>query len=275
MPAKKKAVVKKEYDDTDSLDLNDSPVSEPKEKPKAKAKKDDDLQLIMSSHSYNTQLNNLVISLQKELIQVHKSHEQFNELFNKLESFSAESIVKIDNDIKIKEEEIYDRFNKTMKEFNEKEYQLQINYNKKVYDMDHQYQIKLDQAEQEFNHAELEKAITIVNKNKKTILDNEIYDKMTKEMNELKKLNQTIEKDLRNTLEEKYKRELESHIKTKDLESQVQCADMKATIEQQKKEIATLVDTIKTLKSEITEQRNLTKSVAESTQKSVTQNFAK
>jgi cell division protein FtsB len=50
---------------------------------------------------------------------------------------------------------------------------------------------------------------------------------------------------------------------------------MKATIQQQDKEIKTLLATITTLKDEIKEQRELTRSVAESARTPITQSFTK
>jgi hypothetical protein len=176
MPGKKKAVITKKNDVFSDSDSDENYKMKDESK-----KKKDDLQLIISSHKYNTQLNNLVSLLQKELTQVHKSHESFNESFNKLELFSSESIIKIDNDIKIKEEEIYDRYNKVAKEYNEKEYQLQTNYNKKVYDLEYQYKMKKDDVEQEFKNHELEKATTVIKQHKKMVLENEVYGKMTKD----------------------------------------------------------------------------------------------
>lgn len=273
MPVKRKAAVKKHVEDTDSLDS--SSESKPKATAKLREPAESNLQAMPTSHQHNAQLSKLVMALQKELNQVHKSHELFNESFQKLESFSSESIADIDNNIKIKEEEIHDRYNKTLREFNEKEYQLDTNYKKKVYDLDHQYKMKADKMEHDFKQNEMEKALAIMKGCGKTVLDNEVHQKMTKEIHDLKDANESIEKNLRASLGAKHKSDLEAQIKTKDLEHKVLCADMKATIEQQKKEIATLSNTIETLKSEIKEQRNLTKSVAESTQKSVTQNFTK
>ena len=71
------------------------------------------------------------------------------------------------------------------------------------------------------------------------------------------------------------RKEVEARIKMKELEFEAKNATMKATIEQQVKEIQHLKETITTLKEEISQQRSLTKSVAEASQGHVTQNFGK
>lgn len=230
--------------------------------PKRNSKKEPD--------NYNTELKLLITKLNKDTENVSKLQETFMDTFNELKNFSANSIGQIDNEIEKKQEECYNMIQQLNREYDEKEYELSKNYERKEYELTTSYKYKKSQLEKEFSNDELEKAESICTNNKKVVIDQEEYNNLNKEISSLKEIHETLDK----TLKEKYEKQLNKDLKTKDLENELKCAEMKANIEQQRKEIITLNETISTLKTEITEQRNLTKSVAESTQKAVTQNFS-
>ncbi len=74
----------------------------------------------------------------------------------------------------------------------------------------------------------------------------------------------------------KYELELKHQMSTLELNHKANIAEMKARIEQQTKEISMLNKTIDTLKNEITEQRTLTKEIAQAGSKAqIQQKFGK
>lgn len=99
---------------------------------------------------YCTQLNNLVVSLQKQLELTSKIHTGFIESFNKLQSFSSDTIKKID-------------------------------YDKKEYDLQRTQQMKIDQLNDEYKKHELSTVEGVIKKYNKTAIDTDKYQKLVKD----------------------------------------------------------------------------------------------
>ena len=102
---------------------------------------------------------------------------------------------------------------------------------------------------------------------------------LTKTSTELNDLKKSFDKEcdkIRGEEKGKYNTHLENEKKMLKMASDVINADIKAQTEQQIKEIAVLKEQIANLKHELTEQRTLTKDVAQASSKSqISQNFSK
>ena len=106
-----------------------------------------------------------------------------------------------------------------------------------------------------------------------------LLDNVSKVSNELEQLQKTIDTKCASIqLEEKnkYEQKLKYQTSTQELNHKAETADMKAQIDQQKREVDMLYKTIENLKHEISEQRTLTKEVAQASSKSqISQKFGK
>lgn len=228
-----------------------------------------------SNHELNVELLEQVENLSKKLEAASKIHQEFVCTFAELKEFSESSIKDIDVKIKKKDEECYTKYNKMSKDYSQKVYNLRSDYEKKKYELETNYDHKKDSMEREFLCDEYNKAVDVLDKKNEIAVKENDYDDLKDELEDLKKNQEKKEGDLRKEVETSSRKEVEARLKIKELEFKAQTAEMKARIEQQIKEIANLSETIGTLKVEISEQRILTRNVAEATQGAVTQNFTK
>jgi hypothetical protein len=108
---------------------------------------------------------------------------------------------------------------------------------------------------------------------------NSLHQNMSKTMTELETLRKSYDKEVdkvRADEKSKYVSLLENEKKILQLNANVTNAELKAQTDQQIKEIQVLKTQIETLKHELSEQRNLTKEVAQASAKAqITQSFAK
>jgi hypothetical protein len=93
-------------------------------------------------------------------------------------------------------------------------------------------------------------------------------EKVVSELNDLKKTFTSQCDAIRSDEKAKYQNQLKIELTTNDLNNKIINADYKAQVEQQKKEITVLNQTIQSLKDDIREQRELTKEVAQASSKS-------
>lgn len=228
-----------------------------------------------SNYELNVELMERVDALTKKLENASKAHSDFVDVFNQLKDFSNESIKEIDIKIKKKDEECYNKYSQLSKDFSFKVTNLQSSFEKKKYDLDRQFQQTRDEMEREFQQNEYEKAVEVLEEKGEIAVVEKDYSALKKECEDLKKTMEKKEKEVLAINDAKWKKEMDIILRTKDLEFQATSADMKAKIEQLNKEVSVLHSTIETLKDEIQEQRNLTRSVAEAAQGAVTQNFGK
>lgn len=226
---------------------------------------------LFNTTQMNMKLFKLVETLSKNIDSLQTTQETFNTNFVNLQGFSQEQLNEMDYQLKLHTEECETKYNEMLKQHNDKMKTLENEYNEKQYQMDQEHLRKMDEVERKLKDREYDLAIGIVESHNKTIVDNDEYDDMDEQ---IKTADERFEK-LKTELEAGHKKELHSALNTMKLQHQVDTSNMKATIEQQNKEISRLEDTINTLKQEIQAQRKLTESVAQAGQKSVTQNFGK
>lgn len=104
-------------------------------------------------------------------------------------------------------------------------------------------------------------------------------DSMQKALNDYNELKKTFDKQcaqIREDEKAKYRSQLDNDNKMMDLTNKASNAQLTAQVDQQLKEIKVLNSTIENLKSELKEQRELTKQVAQASAKSqISQNFGK
>lgn len=214
-----------------------------------------------------------VDNLCKKLESTTKVHTEFMSSFDELKTFSEESIKSIDSKIKERTEAYQQLQDKLAKEHDMKNYNLEKEYKERSYELEKEFQLRRDKMEREFDNNEYDKAVKVVKGKGEVNIKKEDYDKLKSELDQLKKdMEKTISEN-KKEIEAQSKREVEGRLKVRDLEFKSATADMKATIDQQVKEIASLISTIETLKSEIAEQRQLTRSVAEAAKTPITQSF--
>lgn len=220
----------------------------------------------------NMKLFKLVQDLTKESSSLDKTMKQFIDSYEKLSALREEEIDEIDTAVKTKQEEAQETLDQMNKDLEDKKYLIEKDLEKSRYEAKQTLMLEQDQMNREFEQNEYDKAVEVLTeKHDMKVIKNSEYDELNEKI-------ETAEEKLKETckkIENRNARELASKLATKDLEHKVSTSTMTATIKQQENEIATLNRTIETLKHEIKEQRELTKSVASSGQKAVTQNFTK
>jgi hypothetical protein len=219
----------------------------------------------------NMKLYKLVESLTKSIDSLNSVQESFNQNYEELKNYQNEEFNNMDYQLKLKNESCYEQYNQIVKDFKEKEFVLENEHKMKLYNLEKEFNENKDNFDREIAKHKFEKARVIIEKENFVVLESEIYDKLVgdKENYENTLANQKA------TLEKDFHAQLNARLLTKELEHKVASSDMKATIQQQTKDIERLESTIETLKQEIQAQRKLTESVAASSQKAVTQNFGK
>ncbi len=166
--------------------------------------------------------------------------ETFAAALDELSNFSKERLVELDLKIEAKKSEFQDLTNKLENQYKDTE-------------------IKLRQSLQE---TKLVAAKEVLSGLDMTAVTNSEYSNVTSELASLKAQYKTdIEKAIRDE-QDKAKSQLTQVLMNKELAHAAEIATLKATTEQQIKEINVLKETIKNLKEEIAEQRTLTKEVA-------------
>lgn len=183
----------------------------------------------------------------------------------KLESDFADKNKKLDS-------ELTDKTKKLESEFVDKKKTLSNSYEDSV------YETKRKIAEDKTKQCELmakELKMKFVKEEDYKILQDQVT-KAVQDFNELKK---TFDKQcdtIRTEESKKYATMLKTELNTSDLTHKANNAQLQAQVEQQKKEIQVLEQTILSLKAEIKEQRELTKEVAQASSRAqITQTIGK
>jgi hypothetical protein len=213
-----------------------------------------------------------------------------------LGSFSKfkETIVELDIQIDSKKREYKELLDRKTKEYQEKSLECQREYDekKKQLNMTNQELTRTLQNELKNNQIETEQKLrqfklkacddVVKEFNMRTIKLDEHRDllesiaRVTKELDDLKKKFDTNCNANKAEEKAKFEAELKRQNIAQEQTYKTATAEMKAQFNQQNKEIEMLNRTIETLKQEITEQRNLTKEIAQASAKSqITQTFAK
>ena len=202
--------------------------------------------------------NHIISSLQLEYETKKKNLEnQHAELAKKLKCDNDELLKKIENDH-------VDKVKKCETEFFDKRKMLTNSYEDESIQM--RRKIEADK-----NKVCLEFAKTLGMRFIKEDEYKGLTDNVQKSLQDYTELKKNFDKQCAQIKEEeknKYQDKLNMDIRTIDLTHQLNNAQIAAQLEQQKKEILVLNNTIESLKSELKEQRELTKQVAQASSKS-------
>ncbi|ARF08266.1 hypothetical protein Catovirus_1_316 [Catovirus CTV1] len=230
--------------------------------------------------------------------------EQFLEAMKSFDTF-RENIAQLDIQIETKKKEHkaliddlelnYVNKNKNLDgEYKELNKQLHSKYNELNKKLESEYQDKTRTLQNDFKNTQIElkqkmtehklkaceeiakeQNMTVIkNEDHKTLLSN--VQKANHDLEDLKKSFNDQCNSIRNEEKTKYQLQLKQEVTTLELNHKANIAELKAQVEQQKKEIDVLQKTIENLKHEIAEQRTLTKEVAQASSKSqINQRFGK
>jgi hypothetical protein len=224
--------------------------------------------------------------------------------FNSFSKFK-ENIVQLDIMLESKKKECKDTTDKLSKEYNDlnqnlkKEYSdlnssLQLKYAELSKKLDSDYKehdrtlqndyknnmIEVKQKLKEFKLKACDEVLKEFGMMSVLVTENKTAsDNLLKAIKDLDELQKTVDKQCNAIKQEekgKYEAELKRQLATQELGFKATTAEMKAQLEQQKKEVDMLNKTIDNYKHEITEQRNLTKEIAQASAKSqINQKFGK
>lgn len=248
------------------------------------------------SKAFNMDLFNLLDTLNKSVETLNKNKEEFSNQIQKVEKYNFDKFAELENDFEIKEKEFYDRGenlsknyedmklklaksyedmkNKLEKEdrerryriekdFEEREYELEKDFEKKKYDMETDNKKTLDDMQRKKETDSYKFCVDYLKqKGEMPIKVSEWNEKNEKLENLISKHEESL-RDLEENLTEKHERELKYELEKKDLTQKSELATLKAENDQKDKQIKVLESTIASLKTEINEQRALTKHVAE------------
>ena len=261
--------------DSDSDDSTPSPVKTFNTVVKYNSNDNDRIQLAQA-------INNLTVK-----------GDSFVEALGSFSKFK-ETIVELDIQIDSKKREYKELIDRKTKEYQEKSLECQREYEEKKKQLSMSNQEMARNLQNDFKNSQIEteqklkqfklKACEDIVKdfNMRTINLDEYRNlldsvtRVTKELDDLKKKFDANCNVIRTEEKAKYDTELKRQNFAQEQVYKTSSAEMKAQFNQQNKEIEMLNKTIETLKQEITEQRLLTKEIAQASAKSqITQTFAK
>jgi hypothetical protein len=221
--------------------------------------------------SNNVKLIKVFEKLTKTLETVSKAQEDFNTNFGSLQNYTEDELTEMDYTLRLKNEECYNSLQDMSKQYKEKEFKLNVDYEEKRYKLEDEHMRRMNELEQEYKNKEFTLARECVENDGYTVINSREYELQESELTELREGREEFEKRVTADMH----KELNARLKTQELQHSVATSDMKARIENQEREIKSLHDTITSLKAEIQAQRELTREVAQATQKQLTQNFSK
>lgn len=294
MPPKKRVTKVEEppKPDTDSSSDDDAPVvttqsfTKPSVSVKYNQNDNDRVQLAQA-------INNLTVK-----------GEQFMEAFSTFSKF-RETVAELDIQIETKKKEFKELVEKVEKDYKEKNHSLNREHVDKVHVLEREYADKQKQLTNTYNETNRDlqndyknKQIEVTQKLKEfklkgcqdvakefdmTLVKTEdyknLYDIIAKTQKELEDLKKKFDSNC-NTIRMEEKTKYDTELKRQKLEQELtyktNTAEMKAQLDQQKREVDMLNKTIESLKGEISEQRQLTIEIAQAGSKAqITQNFKK
>ena len=219
--------------------------------------------------------------------------EQFISAFNSFSTFK-ETIMQLDIQIETKKKQYKELMEKLDRDYKDKTNQFQREYadltkQSQATHADNlrtmQNELKNNQLEvtQKLREYELKGCEELVKKYNMMVLKVDEYKNLTETINRVNRELDDLKKKfvdncniIKTEEKNRYETELKRQRETQELTHKTNCAEMKAQLEQQKKEIDMLNRTIETLKLEIAEQRNLTKEIANASSKAqINQRFGK
>jgi len=285
-------------------------VEEPP-KPDTESSSEDDVPVVITktftkpavSVKYNSNDNDRV-QLAQAINNLTVKGEQFMEAFSTFSKF-RETVAELDIQIETKKKEFKELVDKVEKDFKEKNHSLNREHVDKVHVLDREYTDKQKQLSNSYNDMNRDlqndyknKQIEVTQKLKEfklkgcqdiakefdmTMLKSEdlknLHDVNTKTQRELDELKKKFDSNC-NAIRTEEKTKFDTELKRQKLEQELtyktNTAEMKAQLDQQKREVDMLNKTIESLKGEISEQRQLTIEIAQAGSKAqITQNFKK
>ena len=310
MPPKKKITEQVTKKNDIDLELSESEEEVVPETPKKTTKVEPKPMLITSNASDNSRIklanaiNNLTIksdefmatmknfdtfreSIIKLDIEIETKKKEYNELLTTLDQNQKNRLKELDLEFNDKHKELTNKYSDMTKSLQEK-YQdsnkkLDTEYHDKNINLQNEFknnQISVNQRLAEFKIKACEE---FAKSNNMVLIKEDAYQtlnlskqKAIEDYEDLKKRFDTECNSIRKEEQTKYATQLKNEMSIFELTNKAQNADIKAQVEQQKREIEVLHNTIVNLKNELVEQRNLTKDVAQASAKSqITQKFGK
>lgn len=215
----------------------------------------------------NATLLKIMQKLNKTIETVTKAQDEFNDNFESLQNYKEDEMNNMIQELSLKTEECNNNLSEIETSYNNKLVELKRNYDEYKYNLECEHAKKQSDLDLEFKNYSIEKATQFLTENEFSIIPIREYEKLTtsvknaeKDMEEYKK---KVDADMH--------KELNARLKTQKLEHDVASSQMKARIDNQERELKQLNDLIEKLREEIREQRNLTKEVAQASQKSIMQ----
>lgn len=215
-------------------------------------------------------------SIMKLDIEMETKKHEYNELLSNLESNHKNKIKELNNEYEEKHRTLSQRYQDMNKRL-ESEYQDK--------NINQQNELKNGQinVKQKLTEFKIKACQEMANENNMVLIKQEDYNmlntqkqKAISEYEELKKSFDAQCNSIRRDEQTKYQHQLTNDLSMSDLTHKANNAEIKAQVEQQRREIDVLNNTISSLKNELAEQRSLTKEVAQASAKSqITQKFGK
>jgi DNA repair exonuclease SbcCD ATPase subunit len=140
-------------------------------------------------------------------------------------------------------------------------------------DYNHRQKTRHLQLEHEFKELEMTKVKEILESRNEMSITKQEHSNLQNQIKELHKAHEDETAQIRASLHHMHEKELKELEKTKRLEVSAQLAEFNAAKTSHTQQIALLHSTIESLRNELMEQRNLTKSVAESSRPQHYQNY--
>lgn len=184
---------------------------------------------------------------------------------SELSKFDKERLQSIDMQLESKKKEYQDETEK-----------LQYDYTKLKVNLENEFADSKIKLQQNLHSHKVETINKLLSEMGMTMIETVKLQALRNDLDNIKdKLESEHEEELDNE-RSKAKAELANTVKTSQLEHKAALAELTSQVNQQVKEISVLNDTIKSLKNEISEQRQLTKEVAQASSKAqISQSFAK
>ena len=209
-------------------------------------------------------------------IQIETKKKEFKELVEKVEKDYKEKNHSLNR-------EHVDKIHVLEREYTDKQKQLSSSYTDMNRDLQNDYKNKQIEVTQKLKEFKLKGCQDVAKEFEMTIMKVEDYKnlqdiiaKTQKELDDLKKKFDSSCNAIRVEEKTKYDAELKRQKLEQELTYKTNTAEMKAQLDQQKREVDMLNKTIESLKGEISEQRQLTIEIAQAGSKEqITQNFKK
>ena len=238
-------------------------------------------------------INNFTIK-SDELLQQMKNFEIFRESILSLDILIgtkkqeyAETILNLDSECKNKtknmEVEYTERAKKLESDYSDRAKKLESDYLDKRKNLIVEYQDLQVEMRRKVTEDKTRYCTNYANEMKMRFIRedelNEIQSREQKSLKDYEDLKKTFEKQcdaIRSEEIKKYSTQLKTELNTMELTHRANNAQLQAQVEQQKREISMLAQTIESLKAEIREQRELTREVAQASSKAqITQTIGK